>query len=474
MKKIFVILSAALWYSAAAAQPFKISLQTDYTSGIAYLTHHAGANLNVDDSAAVGPNGRAVFQGKRILPPGIYAVVFPGKRLSADFLVGKEQIIDIIADSSNLTNMQVKGSRENILFQEYQKYVAKQGLLLNQEREAFNRSTTAADSALHQNNYKKYNSELNEYRNGIIQNNSASMMAIILNAMKESPLPTKVPVNRQDSVDNYQFYKTHYWDGITFMDDCIVRTPFFPVKLQRYYREVMPQDADSIIKDVDYKLLLARSSPETYKYMLNWLTDEYINPKYMGQDAVFVHLFNKYHSKGLSPWLNEKQNEAITRRAYMLMANLVGERAANLEMLDTVGKVSALYDVNADYTVVVFWDPNCGHCKEEIPRLDSFYRAGWKAQNVKMYAVNTEYDKETWVKFINDKSLSDWQHVHYTLQMLKADTEAQRPSFKQLYDITQTPTVYLLDKEKRIIGKKLTPQQLNELLQVKVKTKNHN
>ncbi len=45
-------------------------------------------------------------------------------------------------------------------------------------------------------------------------------------------------------------------------------------------------------------LLLARSSPEMYKFLLNWLTDEYINPKYMGQDAVFVHLFEKYHSKG--------------------------------------------------------------------------------------------------------------------------------------------------------------------------------
>ena len=295
-------------------------------------------------------------------------------------------------------------------------------------------------------------------------------MAIVLNAMKEPPYPTKKPETRQDSLDNYQFYKTHYWDGITFMDDCVVRTPFFPTKLQRYYREVMPQEPDSIIKDADYKLLLARSSPEMYKYLLNWLTDEYMNPKYMGQDAVFVHLFDKYHSKGLSPWLNEKQNEAITRRAYMLMANLVGEKAANLELLDTANKVSSLYDVNADYTVVVFWDPNCGHCKEEVPRVDSFYRAIWKAKNIKVYAVMTEFDESGWKTFINTHQLADWYHVHHTLEMMKADTEGQKPSFKQLYDITQTPTLYLLDKEKRIVGKKLTLQQLNDLLQVKMNT----
>ena len=143
MKKVFFILLATGCYCASAAQSYKISLQSNYKSGIAYLTHHAGINLNVDDSAAVAQNGKAVFQGKRILPPGIYAVVFPGKRLSADFLLGKEQIIDIAADSNNLAKMQVAGSRENILFQEYQQYVAKQGSLLNQEREAFNSARTA-------------------------------------------------------------------------------------------------------------------------------------------------------------------------------------------------------------------------------------------------------------------------------------------------------------------------------------------
>ena len=60
--------------------------------------------------------------------------------------------------------------------------------------------------------------------------------------------------------------------------------------------------------------------------------------------------------------------------------------------------------------------------------------------------------------------------MHQTLKMLKEETEAQRPSFKQLYDITQTPTLYLLDKEKRIIAKKLSLEQVNDLLQVKIKS----
>lgn len=166
------------------------------------------------------------------------------------------------------------------------------------------------------------------------------MMTALLKAMKEPAVLTNNPITRQDTINNYNYYKAHYWDGVTFMDDRIIRSPFFLKRLERYYREIVPQAADSIIKDVDYKLLLARSSPEMYKFLLNWLTDEYINPKYMGQDAVFVHLFNKYHSKGLTSWLNEKQMESISRRAYMLMANLIGEKGANLEMIDSTGKPS--------------------------------------------------------------------------------------------------------------------------------------
>jgi len=55
-----------------------------------------------------------------------------------------------------------------------------------------------------------------------------------------------------------------------------------------------------------------------------------------------------------------------------------------------------------------------------------------------------------------------------------ADFAAQKPSFRQLYDVTLTPTLYLLDKEKRIIGKRLTWQQLNDLLEVKWKTSSPN
>jgi len=475
MKKYFLFLFAALNGSILFGQGFQVNFKAPgYKSGIAFLTYYMGSNFNIADSAAIGINGTAVFKGTEKLQPGIYAIFFPGKQLRTEFLIGSEQIVSVTADTSDLVNKtNVTGSKENALYDQYQKVAASKGRLIQQEHQAYMASVTKADSALHEKKYTALINELNDYREGIIKNQPNSMMAALLSAMKEPVAPTKVPVTRQDSIDNYNEYKKHYWDGISFMDDRIIRTPFFVKKIERYYREVIPPEPDSIIKDIDYKLLLARSSPEMYKFLLNWLTDEFINPKYMGQDAVFVHLFEKYHSKGASPWLNEKQMESISRRAYMQMANLIGEKAADLDMLNTEDKPTSLYSLNADYTIVCFWDPNCGHCKEEVPRLDSIYRASWKKHNLKIFAVLTPDSKQSvkpeWLAFIKEHNIGDWTHVYKTKEMEDADFAAQKPSFRQLYDIIMTPTIYLLDKDKRIIGKKLTLLQLNELLEVKWK-----
>ncbi len=477
MRRYLISLAAIFCFAQTFSQNYKVTLQApQYHNGIAYLTYHMGKNLAVEDSAAVSSKGIAIFTGKKKLPAGIYAMVLPGKNKSVDFLIDKEQLISIKIDTTDLlAKTIVTGSPANILLQQYQNTIATKAKQLDGEKNAYNTSKTKADSALHEARYNKYNKELNDYRATIIKTQPKSMLAALLNAMKDPAVLNNNPITHNDSLQNYYYYKSHYWDGVTFMDDRIIRTPFFLPRLEKYYRELMVPEPDSIIKEADYQLLLARSSPEMYKFLLNWLTDEYMNPKYMGQDAVFVHLFENYHSKGLSSWLNEKQMEAVSRRAYMLMANLIGAKAADLEMVDSLAKPTPLYSVDAAYTVVVFWDPTCGHCKEELPHIDSAYRSSWKEHDVKMYAVLSADSKEDlkaeWLKYIGQHHLGDWVNVYQTKEIEASITAAQKPGYRQLYDITLTPTLYLLDKEKRIVAKKLNWQQMDELLQVKWKLK---
>lgn len=170
----------------------------------------------------------------------------------------------------------------------------------------------------------------------------------------------------------------YFWNGVEWTDERLVRTPFFEPKLIRYYKELVPPHPDSLIKEVDKMILYSRSNKEMYKYLMVHFVQKYINPEYMGQDAVFVHLFEKYINTNQTDFFTTQYKDFMTKRAYSLMANLIGSPAANLEMVDSVGKPTNLYDINADMVVVCFWDPTCSHCKETVPRLDSIYHAKWK------------------------------------------------------------------------------------------------
>lgn len=474
MKFFFTSFFLFVLIISTPAQGFKVTLQTpNFTNGLAYLTYYYGKKINIEDSAIISPKGTAVFQKNEKLQPGIYSIVFPGKTKMLDFLVDKEQVINIKADTADLINKStITGSKENILFQQYQKYVSVTGNELQKELDQYRSSKNKQDSALHERNYNTLNKELNDHRDEIIKEHPESMLAVLLEAMKEPKALIRKPATRQDSVDNYFYYKKHYWDGISFMDDRIIRTPFFVPKLEKYFREVLSPAPDSIIKESDYLLLRARVAPEMYKFLLNWFTDEYIYPKYMGQDAVFVHLFEAYHSKGVSSWLSEKQKTIISNRAYMLMANLIGEQAANLEMTDSAGKAMSLYEVNAPYIIVCFWDPTCSHCKVEVPELDSLYHAKWEKEGVKIFGVLTDSKVfDQWKEFMSKNNLHSWINVYQTDEQKKAAEGNKKPSFKQLYDVTQTPTLYLLDKDKKIIAKKLTIEQMNDVLQMKINNK---
>src|ERR1035437_10033983 len=276
MKRFFSSLVLFLIACTAKSQ-YQVTLQTsNYKEGLTYLTYYFGKNINIADSGLINSEGIAIFKQNKKLQPGIYSIVFPGKTKLVDFLIDKEQEISIKADTSDLLNKTiVTGSKENVLFQQYEKYVAVKGKLLQDEKIAFSKSKTKADSALHEKNYSLHAKELQDYRENTIKEHPESMLAALFQAMRQPIFPIEHPKTRRDSMTNYDSYKKHYWDGITFMDDRILRTPFFIPKLEGYFRDILVQSPDSIIREADYLLLFARNNDEMFKFMVSWLADEY-------------------------------------------------------------------------------------------------------------------------------------------------------------------------------------------------------
>ncbi|MBI2281195.1 MAG: redoxin domain-containing protein, partial [Bacteroidetes bacterium] len=130
-------------------------------------------------------------------------------------------------------------------------------------------------------------------------------------------------------------------------------------------------------------------------------------------------------------------------------------------------------------TVLVFWDPECGHCKKELPKLATYYET-IKDKNIAVYAVSSNHD-DAWKKFIVEHKLDfinvavpqevykDQQKVNeYVLSGL---TDVKSLNYSKTYDIFTTPQIYLLDKDKIIIGKKLDTELLQQVLEQRMNSK---
>ncbi|MHA4812152.1 DUF5106 domain-containing protein [Flavitalea flava] len=482
-----ILLSLAICFSclyalAQTGHQIQITLKP-YQNSKVYLGYYYGKMKALADSAILDGNSSGSFSGKEKLPGGVYFIVSPNKVILFELLVDSQQTFSIKADTTNIPGSVVfAGSADNTLFQNYTQFTAKKGGEIVGAQKELVTVHSRADSSRLQEKIKKANGEIQQYRQNVSLKYPASLLATLFQLLKEPvvpPVPKEMkpgagtaakagPSATENNLFAYRYFKSHYWDGISFTDERLTRTPVFEPRLDKYFKDLVPPEADSIQREVDNILLQSRTNKTMFQYLLVYFVQKYINPEYMGQDAVFVHLFEKYINTGQADFFTEKYREYMNNRAYSMMANLIGQPAANLEMVDSSEKAKPLYGVEAPFIVLCFWDPTCSHCKEVVPKVDSIFKAKWMQEGVKVYGVMVDGGKEAWVQFIKDHNLTGWLHVYETKAHHDAIEAEGKPGYKQLYDVYQTPILYLLDKDKRIIAKKLTYQQLDEVINLKL------
>ncbi len=438
-----------------------------------YLGYYYGKIKALADSALLDGNSTGMFKGKEKLAGGIYFVVSPRKEILFEVLLDKQQHFSITADTASLPGgVKFINSADNGLFHAYSSFAANTGKIINDDLGRLAAAKSKADSTAISEDLRKLNLKLQHFRDSLAAKNPSSMLTTLFHALREPVVPPadKQPGGKYDTLYAYHYFKDHFWDGVNFTDERLIRTPIYEMKLDKYYKDLVVPAPDSISKEADIMLTKAAPNKEMFKYLLTYFVQKYINPTYMGQDAVFVQLFEKYiNNNPQVDWFTEKYKKYMYDRAYSLMANLIGNPAQNLDLVDTADQPRPLFGVNAPYIVICFWDPTCSHCKEIVPKLDSMFQHKWKQEGVAVYGVMVDGGKPAWLNYIRDNNLKDWIHVYETSAQRDAGYAAGKANYRQLYDVYQTPIIYLLDKDKRIIAKKLTYDQVDEVLDMKLK-----
>ena len=443
----------------------KITVKGFKEGSTCILGNYYGDKQYIKDSAKVGPKGELEFKGKEKYPQGIY-ILIPDNKKYFDLVMDENQHFSLESDTADyISNMKVKGSDENNFFYSYQKFIVTQQKLVEPLRNLLKKTKDKDSIKTINEKIIKIDTDVKNYKRNFAKNNPKTFMAKLFKAMEDPEIPeTPTLANgKKDTLFPYHYYKAHFFDNIDFTDDRLLRSPIFHPKIKQYMDKMTAQIPDSINIAADYLVEKARNNPEIFKWMVYWLTLTYESSQIMGMDAVFVHMVEKYYVTNQAYWVDSTQLAKITSRAYTLNPILIGKKAPPITMIDSTGKTISLYDVKAKYTVAIFWDQDCGHCKKEMPKLQELYVNKLKPKGIEVYAIASENKDKEWKKFLQEHQLH-WINVHQPDDYKRAVT-------KKIYDIYSTPFMYLLDENKIIKAKHIDVDQLSDLIDMLEKEK---
>ena len=260
-----------------------------------YLGNFYGKFNQYVDSVILDSNGNGLFKADTKLSSGIYFIQDHRKIQLLDFIVANDdQQITIEEINYETASYKVQGGNENLLYSAYNEFVRKAVPEINQFRAELLSAKSKADSLKIQSKIQVKTQSIDQYRINIIKEQPKSLLAQFFIAMERPKLPNPLPKTLSTQPAQLAYFKIHYWDGIDFTNAAFIKTPFFEPKLEEFFKYYVSPTVDSIIPIVDQMLADAKPNADMYFYLLSKFSNKFMNPAYLGQDKVFVHLYQNY------------------------------------------------------------------------------------------------------------------------------------------------------------------------------------
>lgn len=272
----------------------------------------------------------------------------------------------------------------------------------------------------------------------------------------ELPLPT-VPATLVKPVDRANYIIEHFWDAMDFRDTLRSRNEDFIEQNFVNYASVFPYADPSVRKSAALELLKRAHEADEKAFMLLTDTAEkylYEMESPMRNEEVYISFLEAVVEL---PGLDDVHK---IRPGYQLEAalkNRPGTTATDFTYITRDGRYRTLRKTSCgDYLLLVFYDPDCEHCKEVMallsaePLLDRLVAEG----RITVLAVDANGgNRELWESGI-DLLPATWT----------AGLETGRLYEAGLYVLRSMPTLYLLDSHNTVILKEPSPESLIEYL----------
>ncbi|MCG8701721.1 MAG: DUF5106 domain-containing protein, partial [Bacteroidales bacterium] len=463
-------------------QGYQIKIEVDGLSDTTVLLgYHYDGSARAKDTAIIDKKGRGVFESKQSLPQGNYFLFLPSTRMF-QFLVDEDQVFTIKTDTSvSPGKTTISGSLVNERFVKHQQIVISLNKKAKEVKDIHDKDTTGSKKEWYDQQRKQLASQFDSVIKKTIAENNDNILGTFLKATVkvDVPEPPKDDEgNITDSSFQFNYYRAHYFDNFDYRDERLLYSPFYRDKIIRYVDKFVPPLQDSLIATVDTLIENTRHSEALFKYMLNTLLYHYVKSKMMGADGIYLHIAEKYYINE-AHWADSSTIAKLKERIQVASPLTLGKVAPNSKLMYVpddlfqkaktdsvlksnvqVGMQFGVHDIKADFLAIMFWSYDCSHCRKSIPKLHRIFNE-YKDQGFKVIAMHTPIEKEKWTDFVNDNELYGWINAWSPFSI----------DYKNAYDIRTTNMLYFLDKDKKILAKHISTEQLEKFLEVELSKK---
>lgn len=440
---------------AFANDGYRIEIEIDnYEPDTLVAGYYFGKQTLVLDTLLKDENGGFLLEDKEALDAGVYLLLLKPDNQFVQFLVDeKEQEFSISFDAKDLTKVDIDGSFENKLFNDYMVFLRskrelREPLVVQRDAEGVNDAEKAASVS----QIEILDAEVKAEQDKIIDSNPESITSLLIKANRPIETPDFEGTEEEIHNQKYNYYRTHYFDNIELDNPKSIRTPFFNDRIDYFLKKLTYQVPDSMIQSVDFILESLQPSEKSYQYYLSQFINEYANSKIVGQDAIYVHIAENYYGAGKAPWVDEENVKKIVSDAQKIKPLLIGKPAPDFTAYNYDGEEVPFGSIDADYRILFFWKPECGHCTKAVPVVKEFYK-NYKEKGVEVISICTKLGKDynqCW-EGIEEKDMGEFVNL---------GDQYQRSKVLKKYNATQTPRFFIIDKEDTIIMKGIGANQL--------------
>ncbi|MCX6273531.1 MAG: redoxin domain-containing protein [Bacteroidetes bacterium] len=414
-----------------------------------FLASYYGEKMALIDSGVTSKEGQITFFFNAKRQVGMYRVLM-NRQQFVDFIYNREEInITHDFDKEDAKPI-VNKSKENKILYEFlgneNMYKKKMGVLslVGQqypEKDAYYTRTEKEYADLLQ--------QRNKYLKGLLEANKGTFAARVLALYQDPSIPWSLPMETSK-----KYLREHYFDNYTLTDTLLIRTNLLTNKaidyLSLYTSQNMGQlDAEKgFIEGVDV-LMKTLEGSKVHDFMLSYLVGGFEKYK---METVLTHLYEKYITEESCNDGVKKEDVIRRLKAYEQLS--VGKTAPDFLLRDVNGNEVKIASIQKDYFLMVFWASWCPHCHDLLSHLPEL-KASFESGKVAVITASLDTSRTAWTDYLT-KNKVPWINT--------CDTKGWDGKIMKDYNIYATPTMFLIDKQRKIIAKPITFMDLTEAL----------